>query len=132
MAETLQEAVTLEREVERCGVKLVAAPGQALNPVLPGLRDAIQQGAIGTPFWVNAPGPSWGGRDIDFSTNPAWFFREGAGPFRDMAVYALHLLVALFGPVRRVCAMQSVVVNRRTWAGRPFFVSAPDSQGPEW
>ena len=44
-----------------------------------------------------------------------------------MAVYALHLLIALFGPVRRVSAMQAVTVNRRSWGGRPFFVTAPDN-----
>jgi predicted dehydrogenase len=127
MTESLPEALTLEREVQRQGVRLVAAPGQELNPLVPRLRDLIQAGAIGTPFWAHAPAPSWGGRNISFSSNPAWFFREGAGPFRDMAVYALHLLTALFGPVRRVTAMQAVTVKRRSWEGRPFFVTAPDN-----
>lgn len=127
MTETLQEALLLEREVARQGVLLVAAPGQALNPLLGRLRDLIRGGAVGAPFWVNAPAPAWGGRDLEFGTNPAWYFREGAGPFRDQAVYALHLLLALFGPVRRVCAMQSVTVKRRSWSGHPFFVTAPDN-----
>src|SRR5439155_18071267 len=104
-----------------------AAPGQALNPLLPRLKELIQEGAIGTPFWVHAPAPAWGGRDIPFSSNPAWYFREGAGPFRDMAVYALHMLVCLFGAGRRVGAMQAVTVKRRSWSGRPFFVTAPDN-----
>jgi predicted dehydrogenase len=127
MTESVQEALTLEREVRRAGVCLVAAPGQALNPLVPRLGEIVRAGAIGIPFWANAPAPSWGGREIEFSSNPAWFFREGAGPFRDMAVYALHLLVAVFGPVRRVCAMQSVTVKRRAWSGHPFFVTAPDN-----
>jgi predicted dehydrogenase len=127
MTENLQEAVTLEREVRRQGVRVVAAPGQALNPLVPRLRELIQGGAIGTPFWAHAPAPAWGGRDLEFSSNPAWYFREGAGPFRDRAVYALHLLTALLGPVRRVTAMQAVTVKRRSWSGRPFFVTAPDN-----
>jgi predicted dehydrogenase len=127
MTESVQEALTLEREVQRSGVLLVAAPGQALNPLLARMRELVEAGAIGTPFWVHAPAPAWGGRDIPFSSNPAWYFREGAGPFRDMAVYALHTLVALFGPARRVSAMQTVTVKRRSWSGRPFFVTAPDN-----
>jgi predicted dehydrogenase len=127
LTESLQEALTLEREVQRQGVRAVAAPGQALNPLVPRLREAIKSGAVGAPFWANAPAPGWGGRDIDFTTNPAWYFREGAGPFRDMAVYALHLLIALFGPVRRVCAMQTISAQRRSWNGRPFIVTAPDN-----
>src|SRR5260370_5079541 len=127
MTETLQEALLLEREVARQGVRLVAAPGQALNQLLGHLRALIRSGAVGTPFWVNAPSPAWGGRDVEFGTNPAWYFREGAGPFRDQAIYALHVLLELFGPVRRVCAMQSVAVKRRRWSGHPFFVTAPDT-----
>jgi predicted dehydrogenase len=127
MTEALQEALHLEREVARHGVRLVAAPGQALNPLLVRVRDLIRDGAVGTPFWVHAPAPAWGGRDLEFGSNPAWYFREGAGPFRDQAIYALHLLLELFGPVRRVCAMQSVTVKRRSWSGHPFFVTAPDN-----
>src|SRR5207245_230363 len=104
-----------------------AAPGQALNPMIPRLRDLIRSGAIGAPFWAHTPAPAWGGRDLNAETNPAWYFREGAGPFRDRAVYALHLLLELFGPVRRVCAMSAVAVKRRSWAGRPFYVTAPDN-----
>lgn len=127
VTEALQEALTLEREVQRQGVRLVAAPGQVLNPLVPHLREALQSGTIGPLFWANAPAPGWGGRDIPFSTNPAWYFREGSGPFRDMAVYALHLLIALFGPVRRVCAMQTISAKRRSWNGRPFLVMTPDN-----
>jgi predicted dehydrogenase len=127
MTETLQEALTLEREVQRQSIKLVAAPGQELNPLVPRIRELIQEGGIGAPFWAQAPAACWGGRDINFSSNPAWFFREGAGPYRDMAVYALHLLTALFGPVRQVTAMHAVTVKRRSWEGRPFFVTAPDN-----
>jgi predicted dehydrogenase len=127
MTETLQEARTLEREVARSGVRLVAAPGQSLNPLLPRLRDLIRNGEIGTPFWVHAPYPAWGGRDIATETNPAWYFREGAGPFRDRAVHALALLLALFGPVRRVGAMSAVAAKRRSWGGRAFFVTEPDN-----
>jgi predicted dehydrogenase len=127
MTETLQEALLLEREVARQGVRLVAAPGQALNPLLGRLRDLIRSGTVGTPFWVNAPSPAWGGRDVEFATNPAWYFRVGAGPFRDQAIYALHVLLELFGPARRVCAMQAVAVKRRSWSGHPFFVTAPDN-----
>lgn len=127
MTETLQEALILEREVARQGVCLVAAPGQALNPLLPRLRELIQGGALGPPFWAHAPAPAWSGRDVAFGSNPAWYFREGAGPFRDRAVYALHLLLELFGPVKRLGAMQAVTVKRRTWAGRPFIVTAPDN-----
>ena len=43
LTETLQEALTLEREVARHGVRLVAAPGQALNPLVPRLREMIKE-----------------------------------------------------------------------------------------
>src|SRR5688500_4584494 len=53
LTEALQEALPLEREVQRQGVRLVAAPGQSLNPLVPQLREALQSGTIGPLFWVN-------------------------------------------------------------------------------
>jgi predicted dehydrogenase len=45
-------------------------------------------------------------------SDPSHFFAAGGGPLRDMGVYALHALTGLLGPVERVSAFSSRVLDR--------------------
>jgi len=47
------------------------------------------------------PGPAW---ITDFTTDPTWFYKQGAGPVFDLAVYPLQLITRFLGPAKRVFA----------------------------
>ena len=60
--------------------------------------------------------PPWSG----FMSDPSPFFAKGAGPAMDMGVYPLHALTGLLGPVKRVTAMVTKVLDNFTIFDGPF------------
>lgn len=127
MAPTVDEALRIVEESDRRGVKVVAAPGQALWPLYRQIRDVIEQGEIGRPFLAVPPLMGWGNDEVGFPNDPSWFFSKEAGPMRDHGGYGFQTLVCLFGPVRRVAAFSGTRVDWRTWKGRRFAVTGHDN-----
>ena len=129
MTTTVDEADELIALAEQKNVKLVASPGEIINPRLRAIRQLIRDGAIGQPTWAVA-GATFGtyhedessvrgGDDPLTNVNPAWYFRKpGGGPLYDMTVYGLHALTGVVGPARRVTAMSGVRVRERPFAGQ--------------
>ena len=105
LAPTPGEARELRDEADRAGLMLVCAPSVLLYPQLQRARDVVASGELGTVWSARAHAlggiPPWDGYDSD----PSPFFSADNGPLVDMAVYPLHALTALVGPVRRVAAM---------------------------
>ncbi len=127
MAPTYEEGRALVDEAKRAGIKLVAAPGQALWPMYDRIREAIEAGDIGAPYWAMPPMMGWGNSTIDFPNDPSWFFGEDAGPLRDHGGYGFQSLVSLFGPAQRISTMAAVTVGERRWNGQSFSVTGPDN-----
>lgn len=127
MAPSVAEAEAMIAESRTRGVKIAAAPGQALWPMYDRIREAVERGDIGHPFWAMPPMMGWGGYEKDFPTNPAWFFQEGAGPLRDHGGYGFQSLVRLFGRAQRTVAMAGIAVADRLWNGAPFPVTEPEN-----
>ena len=127
IATDVRDARALIAEAKTHGVKIVAAPGQILWPLFTRLRERIQEGAIGQPFFAQPPMLGWGGEKVSFPTNPAWFFGPDCGPLRDHGGYAIHTLTTLFGPVRRVSAFAGVAARTREWNGQKFEVARHDN-----
>ncbi len=129
MTTTVDEADELIALAAQNNVKLVASPGEIINPRLRAIRRLIQDGAIGQPTWAVA-GATFGtyhedeasvrgGDDPLTNVNPAWYFRKpGGGPLYDMTVYGLHALTGVVGPARRVTALSGVRVHEREFAGQ--------------
>ena len=110
------------------GVKLVASPGQMLNPANQQVRKLIREGAIGQIAWATT-GAAFGdyhqkervrgGSDVLTNVDPSWYFRRpGGGPLYDMTVYGLHSLTGILGPAKRVTAMSGVGLTEREFDGK--------------
>ncbi len=102
------------------GLTAVCAPSIALFPQMVFVRDLLAAGAIGEVYSARGYGhlgvPPWEG----YASDPSPFFARGAGPAMDMGVYPLHALTALLGPVQRVTAFVTHVLDRFTVADGPF------------
>ncbi len=105
LAVTAGRARALAGEAAQRGLILVCAPSVLLFPQLAVVREVIEAGDLGAICSARAQSlggvPPWEGYDSD----PAPFFSAESGPLIDMAVYPLHALTGLLGPVRRVAAM---------------------------
>jgi len=115
MALTLKEADILIKEAERAALKLAAAPAVMLSPVNQQIKEAIDKGLIGKVCFVCAHsshnGPaSW----ENFTTDPTWFYKKGAGPLYDLGIYALHTLTGILGPAKRITALSGVSIPEVT------------------
>ena len=93
------------------GRVVAAAPSVVLFPQVRRMARLLSDGAIGRVTAVRAHAcggvPPWPG----FTTDPSHFFAADSGPWRDMAVYPLHVIAALFGPVASVSAQSQRTID---------------------
>ena len=94
------------------GLRIGCAPDTFLGAGAQALRALIDSGVAGTIRHGSAhfmnPGPD------DWHPNPAFFYREGAGPMLDVGVYYVAHLVHALGPVRALRGSAHVTHARRT------------------
>lgn len=115
-------------EANRLGLRVASAPDTFLGAGLQTSLRLIEEGAVGVPLTalalMQSPGPdSW-------HPNPEFLFQEGGGPLFDIGPYYLTTLVQVFGPVRRVTAVESTsravrVIGSGPRAGSEFDVTVP-------
>jgi len=111
MGFTLEEADTLIKKAEEMGVKLAAAPAVILSPVNQQIKKIIEKGLIGKTCFVCAHSSHGGPASWDnFTTDPTWFYKKGAGPLYDLGIYALHTLTGILGPAKRVTAFSGISI----------------------
>jgi predicted dehydrogenase len=99
------------------------------------LRELIREGAIGKVYWAfssNVGGGHEGeafrsGDDVLSNVNPTWYYKKGGGPVYDMAVYNLHSLTGILGPVKRVSAMSGIGTPIRYFKGEAIDVEMDDN-----
>jgi predicted dehydrogenase len=128
MTSTYAEARELIAVAERRGRILCASPGQMLDPAHAAAKGLLAGGAIGTVRFARGQGSHPGHENVDtYGIDPTWYYRPGGGPVRDVAVYPLHSLTGLLGPVRRVTAFSGVARPDRTYRGAPIDVRMDDS-----
>lgn len=125
------EGMAIKRAAERAGVTVVAAPSICLFPQIVALTEVVgaeELGAIHSArAHVVAGTPPWQG----YLSDPSPLFGAEAGPLRDMAVYPLHVLTGLFGPVTRVSAFSrrtrtSFAITEGPHSGRRVPVESDD------
>lgn len=111
VAGSVAEAQQLQAAATQRGLKMVCAPCVMLFPQVRYAQALIKAGVIGEIYSARGYGhmgvPPWHG----YSSDPSPFFAKGGGPLRDMGVYPLHTLTGLLGPVKRVTAMVSKVLD---------------------
>jgi predicted dehydrogenase len=59
--------------------------------------------------------------------NPLWYYRKGAGPMRDRAVYGLHTITGILGPAKRVTGMSGIGLKEREYRGETITVEEDDN-----
>jgi predicted dehydrogenase len=109
LALTAVDADRIGAEAEQRGLVVVAAPCVMVFPQVRRAQALLASGAIGIVH--SARGLAFGGVPPwrHYISDPSRFFAHGGGPLIDMAVYPLHALTGLLGPVLRVGAF-----SRRT------------------
>ena len=127
MTVTVAEADDLIARAARQGIKLVASPGQMINPLNQRIRRLVEDGALGQIVWA-ATGAGFGsyhekegvrtGQDVLSNIDPSWYWRKpGGGPLYDMTVYGLHTLTGVLGPARRLTALSGTAIKEREFKG---------------
>jgi predicted dehydrogenase len=132
LALTSAEASVIAEQAERSGCVVVAAPCVMLFPQVRRAKEIVASGELGGVFTVRGHGqggvPPWEG----YLSDPSPYFARAGGPLIDMAVYPLHALTGLLGPVRDVSAFSaktrdSFDVVEGPFAGRSVPVEAADA-----
>jgi predicted dehydrogenase len=132
LALAAHDACAIGEEAERRGRVVVAAPCVLLFPQVRRAREILAGGDLGVVHTARGHGlggvPPWEG----YLSDPSPYFAREAGALVDMAVYPLHALTGLLGPVRAVSALsartrQSFDVVEGPFAGLSVPVEAPDN-----
>ena len=136
MTTTVAEADEVIEAAQRAGVVIVASPGRGHRPLARRAREILASGEIGRVYWAET-GTAGGGHeyepfrtgdDILSNVNPAWYYgRPGGGPMYDMAVYALHTITGILGPVQRVAGMSGIGLAERSFKGERIEVEMDDN-----
>jgi predicted dehydrogenase len=120
LASTLQEAGTLIEAARARDLLLVSAPAITISAFMVDLRRLIAGGAIGRVTHARAQFSTFGPAGwLEYTSDPTWFYQEGAGPLVDLGVYMLHMLTELLGPARRLAALSGISVPTRAIQAGP-------------
>lgn len=111
MAVDMAEADRMVELAEEKNLVLACAPSTILLSGNQRAKELIQGGEIGRVSLAHALGAHGGPARWDaYTSDPAWFYRPGAGPLFDLAVYPAHILTQILGPARRVTAFSGLSV----------------------
>jgi len=135
MATTLAEADALLAARDRASVQLAAAPGYELFPMTGQIRQVVRDGTLGRVYQAFTYTLGFGhenepirrGEVALSEIDPAWYYRQGAGPLPDVTVYALQPITSVLGPVRRVTALANTLRPQRTWRGTTVSIEVSDN-----
>ncbi len=135
MTATLDEANALLAARDQMGVKLAAAPGFALFPLVNEMRALIQNDALGAVYlaytytigFAHEQETIRGGQGALAEIDPTWYYRAGAGPVPDVTVYALQLATTILGPVARVTSLGNKRAPLREWKGNSIAIQVNDN-----
>jgi len=136
MTTTKAEADEVIEAARKVGMKVVASPGRAHRPGTKRIKRIIESGEIGRVYWAEIGTAAGGhelesfrtGDDVLSNVNPTWYYkRPGGGPMYDMAVYALHTITGILGPVKRVTGMSGIGLKERFFKGERIEVEMDDN-----
>jgi predicted dehydrogenase len=111
MAVDMAEADRMVELAEQKDVILACAPATVLTSAYERVNALIKDGQVGRICFAHALGAHGGpARWDDFAGDPTWFYQPGGGPLFDLAVYPIHILTQILGPVRRVTAFSGLAL----------------------
>jgi predicted dehydrogenase len=137
MTTTKAEADEVIQAAQTAEVVIVASPGQMQWPINKTVKHLLEEGAVGKVYFA-VLGRSWIGHEYEgfrsgesalTDVNPLWYYRKqaGGGPMYDMAVYALHDITGILGPVQRVSALSGIGLKQREYMGERVEVDIDDN-----
>jgi predicted dehydrogenase len=135
MTATLDEANELLAARDRKRVKLAAAPGFALFPLVNEMRALIEKDVLGAVYlaytytigFAHEQETIRGGQGVLAEIDPSWYYRVGGGPVPDVTVYALQLATTVLGPVARVTSLGNKRLPSREWRGNSIAIEVNDN-----
>lgn len=135
MTATLEQANELLAARDRKNVRLAAAPGFALFPLVNELRELVTQDVLGAVYlaytytigFAHEQESIRSGQGALADIDPTWYYRAGAGPVPDVTVYALQLATTVLGPVARVTAMGNKRAPLREWKNNSIAIQVNDN-----
>lgn len=135
MTATLEQANELLAARDQHKVKLAAAPGFSLFPLVNELRALVTQDTLGSVYlaytytigFAHEQEAIRGGQGALAEIDPTWYYRAGAGPVPDVTVYALQLATTVLGPVARVTAMGNKRAPLREWKSNSIAIQVNDN-----
>jgi len=119
LAVTRKDGRRILEAARQNGVRVGCAPDTFLGGGLQTCRRLIDEGKIGEPVAATAFMMSHGPES--WHPNPAFFYKEGAGPMFDMGPYYLTALVHLLGPVNRVSGAARISFPERVATSQARF-----------
>jgi predicted dehydrogenase len=133
LAPSAADATRILKATRERGLRVVAAPSVLLFPQVRRAREIVRSDTLGPIHSAHGRGfggiPPWEG----YLSDPTPYFAPGGGPLLDMAVYPLHALTGLLGPVRRVASFAAQTRDRFTVKEGPFTGSEiPVKTADEW
>jgi predicted dehydrogenase len=136
LAITHEDGIKVLEAAKAKGVRVGGAPDTFLGAMLQTARKAIDDGQIGQPLAATAFMLCNG--QTSWHPDPEFFYQPGGGPMLDMGPYYITALLNLLGPIKRVNAMASILIAKRTITavqkdgapypktGQSFDVNTPD------
>ncbi len=116
LATTVKEATILIDEAKTRGLKLGAAAATMVWAANQKIAQLLRDGAIGKVCYAISHNSHAGAASLlgaEWTTDPTWFYKPGAGPLLDMGVYGLHTLTGLLGPAKSVFAQGGIAWPQR-------------------
>jgi len=132
---TVAQGRKLIEAAKASGVRLFCAPAVMLDQMRKQIRQLVADGTVGKVYFAVAkrahPGPA---RMGFWPADPTWFYKEDAGPLRDMGVYGLTTLTGVLGSAKKVSAVSGVAcpevtVQGKVRTGQKLAVEADDNTG---
>ncbi|MCX5769921.1 MAG: Gfo/Idh/MocA family oxidoreductase [Candidatus Hydrogenedentes bacterium] len=117
LAVTREDAQKLIRVAKSKKLLLGGAPDTFLGAGIQTCIKLIRDGWIGEP--VAATGFMLCHGHESWHPDPEFYYKPGGGPMFDMGPYYLTALVALMGPVRRICGSARVTFPQRLITSEP-------------
>lgn len=124
-----EEGVKILEAAKANGVRVGGAPDTFFGAAQQTARRVIDEGQIGRPLaamcFMLCPGRE------QWHPNPGFFFEPGGGPMHDMGPYYLTALVNLFGAIKRINSVSSIlkperVIESEPLKGQTIDVTTPD------
>lgn len=129
MTTSVEEATDLINLANKKHLKLVASPGQLLNPYVAKAKELVHEGAIGVVSCARGNGVApQHEKTLRGDVDPTWYYkRNGGGPLYDHTVYVLHSLTGILGPAKRVSAFSGTSLPERKWKEKDIPVEVDDN-----